>query len=282
MITRPRSLNCDLVRRAAGGCRRPRRPCRRRRPPWSPWTLAAVWKRLSGATLTGKPGVPVGEGRVVLLHQQRGGHQDGDLLAVLHRLERGPHGDLGLAVADVAADQPVHRDDLLHVALDLARSAASWSGVSTKLNASSSSRCQVVSAEKAWPRVAWRAAYSLISSAAISRTALRARPLRLDQSRAAHLVQGRVLAADVAGDLVELSPSARTAGRPAGRAWTAAYSITRYSRTEPGDACAAPSRRTGRRRAGSCTTASPGVSSSGSIWFLRRAGILRVALSAAR
>ena len=60
--------------------------------------------------------------------------------------------------------------------------AASWSGVSTKLKASSSSRCQAVSAEKAWPRVAWRAAYSLISSAAISRTALRARPLRFAQS----------------------------------------------------------------------------------------------------
>src|SRR3712207_8908501 len=42
-----------------------------------------------------------------------------DLLAVLHRLERGPHRDLGLAVADVAADQPVHRDGLLHVPLDL-------------------------------------------------------------------------------------------------------------------------------------------------------------------
>ena len=60
--------------------------------------------------------------------------------------------------------------------------AASWSGVSTKLKASSSSRCQVVSGENAWPRVAWRAAYSLINSAAISRTALRARPLRLAQS----------------------------------------------------------------------------------------------------
>ena len=57
-------------------------------------------------------GEPLGERRVVLLHEQRRRHQDGDLLAVLHRLERGPHGDLGLAVADVAADQPVHRDRL--------------------------------------------------------------------------------------------------------------------------------------------------------------------------
>ena len=66
-----------------------------------------------------EPGVPVGEGGVVLLDQQRGRHQDRHLLAVLHRLERRPHRDLGLAVADVAADQPVHRDDLLHVPLDL-------------------------------------------------------------------------------------------------------------------------------------------------------------------
>ena len=62
---------------------------------------------------------PLGEGVVVLLRQQRGRHQHGDLLAVLHRLERRPHRDLGLAVADVAADQPVHRDGLLHVPLDL-------------------------------------------------------------------------------------------------------------------------------------------------------------------
>ena len=55
----------------------------------------------------------------MLLGQQRGGHQDGDLLSILDGLEGGPDRDLGLAVADVAADQPVHRDDLLHVPLDL-------------------------------------------------------------------------------------------------------------------------------------------------------------------
>ena len=64
-------------------------------------------------------GVALGEGAEVLLHQQRGRHQDGDLLAVGDGLEGGPDGDLGLAVADVAADQPVHRDDRLHVGLDL-------------------------------------------------------------------------------------------------------------------------------------------------------------------
>src|SRR5207247_312296 len=39
-----------------------------------------------------------------------------DLLAVLHRLERGAQGDLGLAVADVTDDEPVHRPSALHVA----------------------------------------------------------------------------------------------------------------------------------------------------------------------
>ena len=81
--------------------------------------------------------------------------------------------------------------------------AASWSGVSTKLNASSSSRCQVVSAENAWPREACRAAYSLISSAGDLADGLAGPALALGPVGAAHLVQGRVLAADVAGDLVQ-------------------------------------------------------------------------------
>ena len=64
-------------------------------------------------------GVALGERGEVLLDQQRGRHQHGDLLAVLHRLERGADRDLGLAVADVAADQPVHRHRPFHVDLDL-------------------------------------------------------------------------------------------------------------------------------------------------------------------
>ena len=53
----------------------------------------------------------------VLVGEQRGRHEHRDLLAVLHRLERGAHRDLGLAVADVAAHQAVHRDRPLHVGL---------------------------------------------------------------------------------------------------------------------------------------------------------------------
>ena len=64
-------------------------------------------------------GVALGERRHMLLDQQRRRHEHGDLLAVLHRLERGPDRDLGLAVADVTADQPVHRHRPFHVVLDL-------------------------------------------------------------------------------------------------------------------------------------------------------------------
>ena len=67
----------------------------------------------------GEAAHPLGEGRVVLGDEQGGGHEHGHLLALLDRLERGTDGDLGLAVADVAADQPVHRDGAAHVGLDL-------------------------------------------------------------------------------------------------------------------------------------------------------------------
>ncbi len=56
---------------------------------------------------------------VVLGGEDRGRHEDGDLRAVLDRLEGGPDRDLGLAVADVADDQPVHRPAGLHVHLRL-------------------------------------------------------------------------------------------------------------------------------------------------------------------
>src|SRR5450756_1185136 len=63
-------------------------------------------------------GEPLGERGEVLLREQRRRHEYGNLLAVHHRLERRPDGDLGLAVADVSADHPVHRDRRLHVGLD--------------------------------------------------------------------------------------------------------------------------------------------------------------------
>ncbi len=71
------------------------------------------------AHLDGESGEALGERLEVLLDEQRRRHEHRDLLAVLDRLERGAHGDLGLAEADVAREQPVHRDRLLHVGLDL-------------------------------------------------------------------------------------------------------------------------------------------------------------------
>ncbi len=50
----------------------------------------------------------LGEGLVVLLGQEGGRAQYRHLLAIEHRLEGGPDRHLGLAVADIAEDQPVH------------------------------------------------------------------------------------------------------------------------------------------------------------------------------
>ena len=55
------------------------------------------------------------ERAVVLLGEDRRRHEHQDLLAVGGRLDRRAQRDLGLAVADVAADQPVHRALGLHV-----------------------------------------------------------------------------------------------------------------------------------------------------------------------
>ena len=56
---------------------------------------------------------------MVLRREDRRRHEDGDLLAVLDRLERRAQCDLGLAVADVADHQTIHRPTGLHVELDL-------------------------------------------------------------------------------------------------------------------------------------------------------------------
>jgi hypothetical protein len=61
-------------------------------------------------------GEAVAEGLVVLFGQQRGRCEDGHLLAVGHRDEGSAQRDLGLAEADVAAHQAVHRPAGGHVA----------------------------------------------------------------------------------------------------------------------------------------------------------------------
>ena len=97
------------------------------------------------------------EGAEVLLGEDRGRDQDRHLAAVLHRLERRPQRHLGLAVADVAADQPVHRAAAQHVGLDLLDRPRLVGRLGVR-EASSSSRCQVVSGVKAKPVADSRAA----------------------------------------------------------------------------------------------------------------------------
>ncbi len=58
--------------------------------------------------------------RLLVLERQHGGRrEEGDLFAVHRRLERGAHRHFGLAVADVAAQQAVHRRRRFHVLLDV-------------------------------------------------------------------------------------------------------------------------------------------------------------------
>ena len=59
------------------------------------------------------------EGSKVLRGEDGGRNEHRNLLAILDGLERRPQGDLGLAVANVADDEAVHRLDGLHVELDL-------------------------------------------------------------------------------------------------------------------------------------------------------------------
>ena len=86
----------------------------------------------------------------MLEREHRGGREHRDLLAVAQRFERGAHGDFGLAVAHVAAQQTVHGMRALHILLDLL-DGASWSLVSVNSNASSNSRCQLLSGENRNP-----------------------------------------------------------------------------------------------------------------------------------
>ena len=69
----------------------------------------------------GEVAVALAEGVPVLLREHGGRHEHQHLLAVHRDGERGAHGHLGLAEADVAADEPVHRMrrlEILHHRLD--------------------------------------------------------------------------------------------------------------------------------------------------------------------
>ncbi len=60
---------------------------------------------------------PLQERVVVLLGEDCRGHEHRHLAVILHRLKGGPQGDLRLAKAHIAADQPVHDPVRLHILL---------------------------------------------------------------------------------------------------------------------------------------------------------------------
>ncbi len=66
----------------------------------------------------GEAGDTFPEGVAVLFREDGGGHEDSDLLAVHYGFERGAHCDFGLAIADVSANEAVHRLLVLHVRFD--------------------------------------------------------------------------------------------------------------------------------------------------------------------
>ena len=76
-------------------------------------------------------GHALAEGVEMLLGQDGGGNQHGDLFAGQRGFERGADGDLGFAVADIAANEPVHRLGALPCPVLVATMARAWSGVSS-------------------------------------------------------------------------------------------------------------------------------------------------------
>ncbi len=55
----------------------------------------------------------------MLLDQQGGGRNNGNLFAILNGFESRPHGNLGLTKTHIAGDETIHRDGALHIGFDL-------------------------------------------------------------------------------------------------------------------------------------------------------------------
>ena len=108
MITSPRSLN------ATSFCRIRCVPIRMSTPPAAGALedlahLGTGPEPVDDLDVERKLAHPRREAAMMLLGQDRRRHQHGHLLAGVDGLEGRADGDLGLAVADVAADQAVHR-----------------------------------------------------------------------------------------------------------------------------------------------------------------------------
>ena len=145
---------------------------------------------------------PLAERREVLGDQQRGRHQHGHLLAVLHRLERRADRDLGLAVADVAAHQPVHRHRQHHVGLDLVDRAQLVGGLVEREGVLELALPRGVRAERV-PAGGLPGGVQLDQLGRDLPDRLAGPALALGPVGAAEPVEAGLLAADVAGHLVE-------------------------------------------------------------------------------
>ena len=170
--------------------------------------LALLGRRAESRDVLDRHGVvlqPLGERPVVLLGEDRRRHQHHHLLAVLHRLECGPQCDLGLPVADVAADQTVHRARRLHVGLHELDRIALVGRLGERERVLKLPLPVAVDRE----RIALSPLALRVQVQELSRQLLRGAPgTRLDRvpARAAELRERRVSAAraDVAADLREL------------------------------------------------------------------------------
>ena len=145
---------------------------------------------------------PGGERLHVLVGQQGGGDEHGHLLAVLHRLERGPHRDLGLAVTHIATDDPVHRDGLLHVGLHLGDGRQLVDGLGEAEGVLHFGLPWCVGRER-MPRRGLPLGVESDKLAGDLPDCLARLGLRVGPVAAAQLAQSRLLAADVAGQLVQ-------------------------------------------------------------------------------
>ena len=170
-----------------------------------------------GADGDGESRVAFGEGLIVLLDEQSGRHEHGDLLAFLDCLERGTDSDLGLSVTHVAADQTVHRHGLLHVRFDLVDGGQLIGGLDIVEGVLEFALPGGVRSEGVTDGgLAGRIEADELSGDLLNGLAgLRLRRLPVG---AAHLVEARALAADIAGDLVE-----RIAGDVEAVAWLSAF-----------------------------------------------------------
>ena len=145
---------------------------------------------------------PPTERRDMLLREKGCRREYHHLLAVLHRLECGADRDLGLSVADVAGDDPIHRHRSLHVGLDVVdgRRLVGCLGERERilqLALPGRVRAERVPGRRGPFRVQLHEFRGDLADR-LAGLALRLRPVR-----AAELVERGHLAADVAGELVE-------------------------------------------------------------------------------